>query len=147
MKWLLAAALLGLAGCSSKPTTLDDFPTRPLTLPNGQKIRVETMISDFDLLRGMMYRTSLATDRGMLFVHAAPDRYKSWMYQTLIPLDIIWMDANRTIVEIVPNAPPCKTKASQCPQYGGDVLSSYTLEIPAGMARKFGLQVGETLQW
>ena len=62
---------------------------------------METMITDFEVLRGMMFRTSLAPDRGMLFVHPKPEHYTYWMYQTLIPLDIIWLDSNRDIVEMV----------------------------------------------
>jgi hypothetical protein len=143
---LLAAALL-LASCGPKPATLEDFPTRPVTLPGGQVIRVETMLTSFELLRGMMFRTSLASDRGMLFVEPKAGQYSSWMYQTLIPLDIIWLDSNRNIVEIVQNAQPCKTQASKCPQYGGNRISSYVIEIPGGMAKKFGLQVGQQLQW
>jgi uncharacterized protein len=80
-------------------------------------------------------------------VHPQADHYSHWMYQTLIPLDIIWMDSNRNIVEMVANAPPCKTRASQCPTYGGKEISSYVLEIPAGMAQKYGLRVGQTIRW
>ena len=43
----------------------------------------------------------------------------------------------RNIVEIVQNAQPCKTQASKCPQYGGNRISSYVIEIPGGMAKKF----------
>jgi uncharacterized membrane protein (UPF0127 family) len=147
MRFLLFAALLPLACCGPKPTTLEDFPTRPLTLPKGQVLRVETMISSFELLRGMMFRTSLAPDRGMLFVYPKPGQHQSWMYQTPIPLDIVWLDSNRDIVEIVENAQPCKTQASKCQQYGGKQISSYVIEIPGGMARNFGLQLGQRIQW
>ena len=57
------------------------------------------------------------------------------MYQTLIPLDIIWLDSNRNIVEIAANAQPCKTQASKCPQYGGNRISSYVIEIPVEWRR------------
>lgn len=144
--FVFAALLLPLAGCGSKPTSLDEFSLRPVTLPNGQKIQVETMIDNVELLRGMMFRTSLAPDRGMLFVYPKPARYQIFMYQTLIPLDIVWMDANRGIVAMNENVPPCKTQASHCPRYG-DATSSYALEIPAGSARKYNLQLGQTLQW
>jgi uncharacterized protein len=147
MRYIVLAALLSLASCGPKATTLEDFPTRPVALPGGQVIRVETMISDFEVLRGMMFRTSLAPDRGMLFVHAKPDHYTYWMYQTLIPLDIIWLDSNRDIVEMVQDAQPCKTKASKCAQYGGKQISSYVLEIPGGMAKKFGLRLGQRIQF
>src|ERR1700730_14973439 len=146
MRFIILAALLSLAACGPKATTLEDFPTRPITLPGGQVIRVETMISNFEVLRGMMFRTSLASDRGMLFVHAKPDHYTYWMYQTLIPLDIIWLDSKRDIVEMVADAQPCTTQASKCAQYGGKQISSFVLEIPGGMARKFGLQLGQRIQ-
>lgn len=110
-------------------------------------IKVETMYSNIDLLRGLMYRTSLAPDRGMLFAYPRPNHYQTVMYNVLIPLDIIWMDSNRRIVEMDENEPPCKTQASKCPKYGGPQLSSFALEIAGGMARKYGLQVGQTLQW
>jgi uncharacterized membrane protein (UPF0127 family) len=147
MRYLLLAVVLPLACCGPKPTTLEDFPTRPVTLPGGQVIRVETMVDNIDLIRGMMFRTSLAPDRGMLFVHPKPDLYTYWMYQTLIPLDMIWLGSNRDIVEIVENAQPCKTQASKCEHYGGHQISAYVLEIGGGMARKYGLSVGETVQW
>jgi len=147
MRYSLLAALLALVSCSQKPTTLEDFPTRPVTLPAGQVIKVETMMSSVDLMRGMMFRTSLAPDRGMLFVYPMPDRHKHWMYQTLIPLDMIWMDANHYIVEMAENTQPCKTPASNCEQYGGKELSNFVLELNGGLARKYGLQLGQRIQW
>src|SRR3984885_6321740 len=150
MRSLLLVVLLVavvLAGCAPRPTTLDDFATRPLTLPGGQVLHVETEISNFELLRGLMYRTSLAPDRGMLFVYPKPDHYQAWMYQTLIPLDMIWMDSNHQIVALDENAPPCQTQASQCPKYGGKMISAFALQIGGGMARKYGLRLGQIIQW
>jgi hypothetical protein len=147
MRYFLLAVTLLLAGCRSKPASVDDFATRAVTLPGGQVLRAETMIENIDLIRGLMFRTSLAPDHGMLFVHPKPDYYTYWMYQTLIPLDIIWLDSKRNIVEMVDNAQPCKTVASQCERYGGHKVSAYVLEIKGGMANKYGLTVGQTLQW
>jgi uncharacterized membrane protein (UPF0127 family) len=147
MRYFLPASLLLLASCGTKPTTVDEFATRPVTMPTGQVIRAETAISDVDLARGLMFRTSLAADHGMLFVHSQPDRHRSWTYQNLIPVDMIWLDSRHNIVEMAENVQPCQTQASKCPQYGGNQISSYVLEIPAGMSRKFGLQLGQTIQW
>jgi uncharacterized membrane protein (UPF0127 family) len=116
-------------------------------MPGGQAIRAETMIDSFDLTRGLMFRSTLAPDHGMLFVHPQPDHHSYWMYQTLIPLDMIWLDSRHNIVEMAENVQPCKTQASKCPQYGGNELSSYVLEIPGGMAKKFRLKLGQTIQW
>jgi uncharacterized membrane protein (UPF0127 family) len=147
MRYLLLAALLPLACCGPDATTIEDFPTRPLTLPGGQVLHVETLIESFELMRGMMFRTSLAPDHGMLFVYPKPNHYQFWTYQNVIPLDIIWLDSSHTIVGIVENAPPCKTQASKCTRYGGKQISAFGLEIAAGMVKKYNLQVGQTLRW
>ena len=143
---LLALALL--LGCSSdKPSTMEDFTSAVVTLPGGQKIKAERMVLTTDLARGMMFRDSLAADRGMLFFHEREGTYSYWMYQTRIPLDIIWMDRYRRIVEISANAPPCKTAASQCPHYGGNQRAQYVLELAGGMASKYGLKAGDILEF
>ncbi len=143
---LLAAALV-LAGCGEKPTTIEDLHTSDLTLPGGKVIRIETMVDTRDLLRGLMFRDSLAADHGMLFVHRRPGQYSTWMYQHHISLDAIWLDENHRIVEIAENLPPCNTAASQCPHYGGKETSNFMLELAAGMVKKYGLKTGQVVQW
>jgi uncharacterized membrane protein (UPF0127 family) len=141
----LFVLLAALAGCGDKPVTLEEYQTRPITLPDGATIRAEVMTHPTDMLRGMMFRDSLTEDRGMLFIHGSLGQFPYWMYQVRIPLDIIWMDNNRRIVEISPNTPPCQTKASECPQYGGHEKALYVLELAAGMAAKHGLHPGAFL--
>lgn len=143
----LFPVLLALASCGPKPSSVDDFHTSDLMLPGGQVIKIETMIDSRDILRGLMFRASLAPDHGMLFVYPSPDKHPYWMYQTLIPLDIIWMDGQHHIVEIIDKAEPCKTVASKCPTYGGKEKSQYVLELAGGMAKKYGLKLGETVIW
>jgi hypothetical protein len=141
---LLFVALL--AGCD-KPTTQEDFYTTDVTLPSGQSIKTEFVFDTATALRGMQFRSSIAPDHGMLFAHRIPGKYGYWMYQTLIPLDMIWMDPQHTIVEIVENAPPCKTPASQCPHFGGNEVAQYVLELGGGMAKKYSLKLGDTINW
>ncbi len=126
---------------------MDDLQSSIVTLPGGQKIKAERMVHVTDMARGMMFRDSLAPDRGMLFFHEREGSYTYWMYQVRIPLDIIWMDRNRRIVEIVADAPPCKTAASQCFHYGGHERAQYVLEIGGGMAAKHGLKLGDVLDF
>jgi uncharacterized membrane protein (UPF0127 family) len=142
---MMAACLL--SSCSSNTVSFADMNTQEVTLPGGQTIRAQAMIRPEDQLRGMMFRTSLAPDHGMLFVHKTPGLYSTFMYQHEIPLDILWMDTRHNIVEIVENAQPCRTAASQCPHYGGTKVSQYILELAGGMARKYGLQVGQRLDF
>ena len=143
---ILAAALFG-AGCGSSNIT-NEIGLTQVTFPNGVKINAETMRSDVELMRGLMFRESLPPDRGMLFIHPAESTFHYWMYQTKIPLDMIWMDHDRRIVEMSLDTPPCRSSsAADCPNYGGNFKSKYVLEVNAGIARKNGLKTGDTLDF
>jgi uncharacterized membrane protein (UPF0127 family) len=84
----------------------------------------------------------------MLFIHPDEEIFHYWMFQTKIPLDIIWMDHDRRIVEMSLNTPPCKAKSARdCPNYGGNFKSKYALEVNAGVASKNGLRVGDSLDF
>jgi hypothetical protein len=147
MRWIFLALVIAASGCGSKPPAAEDFGIRVVSLPGGQKIRAEVMIRQEDMERGMMFRDSLAPDRGMLFLHSNPGKYSYWMHNCLIPLDIIWMDSEHRIQEISANTPPCKTEPDQCPQYGGNYESWYVLELASGMAARYGLKPGDTLDF
>jgi uncharacterized membrane protein (UPF0127 family) len=142
---LLAAAFL--AGCGDSRVT-DEIGLTAVTFPNGARINAETMRSDIELLKGLMFRDSMPPKRGMLFVHPEENIFHYWMYQTKIPLDIIWMDHDRRIVEMSMDTPPCKsTSAKECPNFGGNFKSKYVLEVNAGVAKENGLKVGDTLEF
>jgi hypothetical protein len=144
--FLFAAAML--SGCGEPALKPEDYGTHRVGMPNGNAIRAEMLVKPEDLMRGMMFRESLADDRGMLFLHGSPGRYPYWMYQVKIPLDIIWLDQNRRVVEISENTPPCPSaKASECPSYGGAVQAMTVLELKAGMAKKYGVAVGTRLEY
>src|SRR4029079_3354330 len=87
----LTAAAWFAVGCSSSNIT-DELNLTQVTFPNGVKVNAETMRSDVELMRGLMFRESLAPNRGMLFIHPSESTFHYWMYQTKIPLDMIWMD-------------------------------------------------------
>jgi uncharacterized membrane protein (UPF0127 family) len=134
-----------LAGCG-KSGSIDDLNTTIVSLPDGAQIRAETMMRDVDLQRGMMFRDSLAADRGMLFIHAKDGNYAHWMYNCRIPLDIIWLDRQQRVVEMVANAPPCTSQsANDCPTYGGKQTSRYVVELNAGAAAAHGIREGDKL--
>ncbi len=139
----LLSAFVFLTACSEPTTRPEDIGTRMITMPGGQRVRVEVKILPEDIMRGMMFREKLDPDRGMLFLHKPPGKYAYWMYQVKIPLDIIWMDEQGNIVEISPNTPPCPhSTATQCPVYGGSKNAQVVLELAAGMAEKYGLTTG-----
>jgi uncharacterized protein len=143
-----AAAFLSLCACSPKTSDVDGLNTTEITFPSGKTVVAETMLRDIDQMRGMMFRDSLAKDRGMLFVHPKEENVPYWMYQVRIPLDIIWMDQQRRIVEIAANTPACTSKSSRdCPSYGGHQKARYVLELAGGGAALYGLKVGDTLSF
>jgi len=140
--------LMVMCACGSKPADVGDLNITEVTFPNGRKVAAETMLREIDQMRGMMFRDSLAKDRGMLFVHPSEANYTYWMYQVRIPLDIIWMNRDRRIVEISANTPPCPSKAAhECPSFGGHEKARYVLELAGGGAAMYGLKVGETLNF
>ena len=142
--FLLLACLLACepapdSGMASGP------PGAPIGLPDGTTIHVELATTSEQVTRGLMFRTQLAADRGMLFVFPDLQLRAFYMYQTLIPLDIIWIDAGRRIVYISKDTP--SRNPSQCPTYGGGPPSQYVLELAAGQAAAHGLKVGDSLKF
>jgi hypothetical protein len=146
--WPVLLVMLLAASCTEKPATIDDFYTRPVRLPNGKIIRSEIMLHPTDMARGMMFRDSLAPGHGMLFLHGEAGKYSYWMHNVRIPLDIIWMDKDRRIVEMSLHTPPCnRPSAKECPTYGGTVVAQVVLELPGGEAQKQGLKLGDVLSF
>jgi hypothetical protein len=137
-----------LTACGEKPVAdMKDLESISISLPHGETIRAEVLMRKTDKMRGMMFRDALPPDRGMLFIYGAQAKNAFWTYQVKIPLDIIWLDRQKNIVEISPNTPPCTTNASQCPFYGGNALSTYVLEMSGGMAARYGLKVGDSVRF
>lgn len=141
------ALVMFVVSCGRGGTTFADINSQDITLPNGKTIQVERMLSAQEQMRGMMFRTSLADDRGMLYVHRESGLYPYWTFQYEIPLDMIWMDAGLKIVEILENVPACKLQASQCPHYGGTRVARYHLELASGMVKKYDLRLGQKIDF
>lgn len=136
-----------LTSCSNSEEA-DRFRLRAVTMPNGDKIYAELAIDDVELIKGLMFRDSLANDRGMLFLHNQMARYPYWMFQVRIPLDIIWLDGKKTVVEVLANVPPCaSTKSSECRTFGGNQDAQFILELAAGGAAKLGVIVGSRIDF
>jgi len=114
-----------------------------VALPNGSKILVEVVSDPLTRAQGLMFRSSLGSDRGMLFLFPETAVYPFWMKNTLIALDIIWIDENLTIVHIARDVPPCK--ADPCPSYPPKAAARYVLELAAGEAAARGFGDGEKL--
>lgn len=109
----------------------------------GRCFQAETALIPEAQSRGLMFRESLAPGSGMLFVFDEEDIIPFWMKNTLIPLDIIWIDRNRTVVFIKKDAQPCKS--DPCPLIIPDRSAIYVLEINANITGEIGLETGDVV--
>jgi uncharacterized protein len=112
---------------------------------NGQNILLEVARTAQEQSTGLMYRTQLAANRGMLFVFSPPRPVSFWMKNTLIPLDMVFL-SNGVVKHISAKVPPCKT--STCPAYGPDpkIAIDSVIELPSGRAAELRLKVGDRLK-
>lgn len=93
--------------------------------------------------RGLMFRRSLKDDRGMLFIFGEDDYRSFWMKNTMIPLDIIYLNRERQIVDMHLSVPPCC--GDPCPAYVSKFPARYVLELKGGMAEKLNLKIGDKI--
>lgn len=109
----------------------------------GQVIQLEVAQTPRQQQMGLMYRTELPADRGMVFVFNPPRSIQFWMKNTLIPLDMVFLQ-NGEVKAIVAEAPPCTT--NPCPTYGpSNVAVDQVIELAAGRAAELNLKPGDRL--
>jgi uncharacterized membrane protein (UPF0127 family) len=118
-------------------------PTATVTFPGGVQVRAEVVDTPETIERGLMFRESLGPNEGMLFVFEKTGFYPFWMKNTLIPLDIIWIDEGWRIVSVAASVPPCR--ADPCPTYPPAGDARYVVEVVAGFARTHRVAPGSRL--
>ncbi len=91
--------------------------------------------------KGLMFRRHLAKDSGMLFVYSAPQHTAFWMKNTLIPLDMLFIDDTGRIKRIAQNARPL----DETPIDGGAGVK-LVLEINGGLSKKTGITIGDQIR-
>jgi uncharacterized membrane protein (UPF0127 family) len=92
--------------------------------------------------KGLMFREHLNDTEGMLFIFDTEGYRSFWMENTLIPLDMIWIDSNRTVVHIE-SAEPCKTLF--CPFYNTPIPAKYVIEVNSGFAKRNRISIGDSV--
>ncbi len=136
--WLAAALcllpVLGQAACSIDQVELRGEGLRA-------RFSVEVADSDAERAKGLMFRDKMATSRGMLFVYPTPRRAQFWMKDTLIPLDMIFLNAQGVVTRVHSKATP---KDVTPIDGGADV--QFVLEINGGLAARMGIAAGAELR-
>jgi uncharacterized protein len=163
--WVLVLGLAG--GCSSPsspstptastPSTPPPKAARPgvpprydlatgvavVVTPQGERrFKVELAVQEHERQRGLMYREALAEDEGMLFLFEEMGPLSFWMKNTWIPLDMLFIDDDLTVVGIVENAEPMTT-TPRAP--GGH--SRFVLEVKGGLSQQLGMQAGQKVRF
>ncbi len=120
------------------------LPRGRVVFPDGTAVSLEVADTEPVRQRGLMFREHLAPNEGMIFVFPEPGYYPFWMKNTLIPLDMLWLDSKARVVSIARSVPPCK--ADPCPSYPPSGTASYVIEVVSGFARQHDLKVGDPLK-
>jgi uncharacterized membrane protein (UPF0127 family) len=145
LKFSLPALALALAACgaSPKPPKRAEVPHPNVTLPSGAVYTVEVARTPEEQAQGLMFRESLPERSGMIFLFSDKEAHQFWMKNTMIPLDMVWMDERGKVLFISAETPPCK--ADPCPSYGPNSPAAMVLEIAGGMAAREKIVVGSAL--
>lgn len=135
---LVATMIVITAACERGPRVA-------IMAPDGSTLAtVKIEVADTPQSRemGLMYRDTLASDAGMLFVFPAPSNQVFWMKNTRIPLDMVFADSQRRVIGIVANAVPYSEARLSVP---GD--SQYVLEVNGGFCQRRGVKAGDRLEF
>lgn len=111
-------------------------------------INATVVSSSQDQKKGLGKRESLPLNEGMLFMFDSTGSYPFWMKDMKFAIDIIWIDENKKVVDIVPNAPPEPNKSDRgltIYKPKGDV--KYVLEVNAGLSTLNNIQIGDLAEF
>lgn len=106
---------------------------------------VELAKTQEELEKGLMFRESLDVEEGMLFIFEKEDKYPFWMKNTLLPLDIIWLNKDKEVIFIKEDAQPCQKE--ECDNFFPGEEAKYVLEINSGLVEEMGLELGDELRF
>ena len=138
--------LLFISIAESNDAYLDAVITVPVSIENSLGYNVEfnayITSSHRQRQRGLMHIANLPQDKGMLFHFAPPRHVSMWMKNTLIKLDIIFIDTNKKIIKIHHNAKPLSTKS-----IASNKKAEWVLEINGGLSEINGLNIGDTVHF
>lgn len=153
-----AVCFAGLGACSPQPTAeptprastaavhpVSGLRVIPLTISTARgrhAFRVEVAQTEAEQARGLMFRTQLGPDEGMLFPRNPPDVASFWMKNTPLPLDIIFLGTDRRVINVAANTTPYSLDPVSAVGPTGAVL-----ELRAGRAAQLGITPGAVVEW
>ena len=110
---------------------------------SNTSIQVEVADTPQEREKGLMHREELAENRGMLFVFPEEDRRGFWMKNTLIPLDMMFIDSNGKILNIEKAYPEPNTSDEDLKTYRSDGEAKYVIEVNLNFTDRKGIEKGD----
>jgi len=111
-------------------------------------VTLEIADSPEERATGLMHRESLPEDRGMVFVYEDADPRSFWMKNTVIPLDMVFIDANGTVLNVEHADPPAPdTPDSELETFSSDGPAKYVVEMEQGFANRTGVGPGAEIEF
>jgi uncharacterized protein len=148
---LIAAAItlfIAVKGFTEKSPKKVDFPKREITLVNGKhqkKLIIEIAKSEAQHEYGLMNRTKLGKDEGMLFIFDDESIRSFWMKNTLINLSIGYFDKSKKLIDIQEMTAVTSILQTEIPNYPSRGPAQYALEMPEGWFNKNKMTTGTLL--
>lgn len=118
------------------------IPLTVTTASGAHTFRVEVAATSAEQERGLMFRTAMGPDEGMIFPMDPPRRAAFWMHNTVIGLDIVFIGADHKVLNVAANAVPYDE--TPLPSAGP---AAGVLELNAGRAAQIGLKPGDAVSW
>ncbi len=138
----VAGLLLAALAIGSAPACATADGPRAILESGGRTLVVQVEVADTPEKRerGLMFRKELADGRGMVFLFDEEAEHSFWMKDTLIPLDLIFVDGAGRVTGVVSQARPLSLE----PRSGGP--SRVVLEVPGGWAARNGVRAGDRMR-
>ena len=137
MTVFLSVVLFIVSACDAQPKVT-------INMKDGRQVSFQVEVADTPGKRemGLMYRTELANDRGMIFLFPSESQQSFWMKNTPRSLDMIFIGSDRKIVGIVEQATPFSLDPRSV-----DGKSRFVFEINGGLSKRHGFAVGDSVQF
>ncbi|MEB3337922.1 MAG: DUF192 domain-containing protein [Leptolyngbyaceae bacterium] len=153
---VMTAPPVALSVSEQNPEPQPSLPNKPVqpalgqTLPISAQVVIANQTIQLEVAQtipqqatGLMYRTALADDRGMLFPFNPPQNVSFWMKNVYISLDMVFLSKGK-VKAIAANVPPCPTEP--CPLYSPGTPIDQVIELRGGRAAELGIKVGDTIK-
>jgi uncharacterized protein len=137
----LIALVLGVCSAGAAAAACSDASVELRSGNATARFNIEVADTDAERAQGLMNREKMAASSGMLFVYESPRRASFWMKNTLIPLDMIFVDETGVVTQVHSMAKPL----DETPIDGGDGVA-FVLEINGGLAKRLGIEAGSVLR-